>query len=77
MNNMSRLQHLTLLFSISAILFASCEGGKMKPDVSKIKVKLETIRFEKDFFQIDTSRFDESMQMLREKHHNFMNDFLE
>lgn len=59
-----------------ALLIYSCDNGKQHPDISNIKVKLETVRFEKDFFQLDTTRFDEEMNALRTKHHNFFNDYI-
>jgi len=54
----------------------SCNGNKQKPDVSNIPVKLETVRFEKDFFRLDTNHFEQSIDSLREKHHDFFNDFV-
>ena len=76
--HMHRIKSNFSYFLLASIMLTilSCNGKKQKPDVSNIQIKLETVRFEKDFFQIDTSRFDESMQSLREKHHNFLNDYL-
>lgn len=78
MNNMSKLFSFSTLFliSLAAAFFSSCDGSKKKPDVSKIQVKLETVRFEKDFFQMDTTNLDKSLQKLWGTYHNFMKDYI-
>ena len=37
------------------LLFFSCGSKKNSPDVSDIKININTIRFEKVFFNIDTT----------------------
>jgi len=64
------------LLAAIALTILSCNGNKQKPDVSNIHVKLETVRFEKDFFSLDTNHFEKSIDSLREKHHDFFNDFV-
>ncbi len=59
---------------LTILLFASCKNNK--PDTSKIDIQLEVVRFEKDFFALDTNNINLSMQQLNEKHQNFNNDFL-
>jgi hypothetical protein len=78
MNDMSKMNSLSslFLFTLTILLLSSCDDGKNKPDVSKIKVKLETVRFEKDFFQMDTADLDKSMQKLWGVHHIFMRDYI-
>lgn len=56
-------------------LLASC-GSKKTPDVSGIKVNLQLQRFDQDFFTIDTSNIDKSLQTLHEKYPAFLQDFL-
>jgi len=61
-------------------LFPSCIllscNDKQQPDTSAIKVNLEVIRFEKDFFGIDTNNINQEMEELRNKYHDFSNDFV-
>lgn len=61
---------------ILAALLAGCSGKKPAPEVSGIKVKLETIRFENDFFRVDTLHINESLQSLNNRHPGFTQDFL-
>ena len=64
------------LLTVITLSIFSCSENKQKPDVSNIPVKLETVRFEKDFFGLDTNQFEQSIDSLREKHHDFFNDFV-
>ena len=74
MNRIDKVFSFT--FTLLAVaLLQSCTDGPKKPDISNIKVKLGMIRFEKDFFQIDTTNLDNEMEKLREKHHDFLGDF--
>ena len=56
-------------------ILLSC-NDKQQPDTSAIKVNLEVIRFEKDFFGIDTNNINQEMEELRNKYHDFSNDFV-
>lgn len=67
------MKNLLLSALVSVFLF-SCSSDK-GPDVSGIDVKLETIRFEKDFFSIDTNNIEPSIQSVYEKHPTFFRDF--
>ncbi|MEO9211294.1 MAG: hypothetical protein ABI208_09355 [Ginsengibacter sp.] len=65
------------LFSIfSAIIFISCGSKKNIPDVSSIKINMETKRFEQDFFSIDTMKVAESMRLILKKYPDFLPDFI-
>lgn len=57
-------------------LLLACQSKKRVPDVSGIVVKLQTERFEKDFFSIDTLQPDMALQQLRRQHPGFTEDFL-
>jgi hypothetical protein len=47
---------MRLMLYLGFCLFIfSCQSGDTPPDVSKIKVNLKTIRFEKELFSIDSS----------------------
>jgi len=69
--NMKKIIHLLLL----PILF-SCNNNNA-PDVSDIKIGLQTNRFEKDFFAIDTNHILPSLQQLHKKYPSFLPDYLE
>jgi hypothetical protein len=60
---------------ISALVFFSCKDNKNTPDVSAIKVNLETRRFEQDFFAMDTNHVAESMANVLKKYPDFLPDF--
>jgi hypothetical protein len=56
-------------------LFISCNNNKNIPDVSSIKVNLDTKRFEKDFFEIDTTNVAQSMKLILQKYPDFLPAF--
>ncbi len=61
-----------LVCLFTAALLVSCNGNKNIPDVSSIKVNLETRRFEKDFFAMDTTKVAESMKVVLQKYPDFL-----
>ena len=63
---MRKLIYACLLFA-----FFSCKTKKEIPDVSGIKIVLQTERFEKDFFELDTLHLNESLQNLHKKYHGY------
>ena len=65
-----------LLILLTSISLTSCGDGVNAPDVSDIKVPLETSRFEQDFFLIDTNNITASLQQLQAKYPGFLNDFV-
>lgn len=58
------------------IFIAACTPKKKIPDVSGVKINLQTIRFEKAFFAVDTNHIDVSLQNLSNKYKGFTQDFL-
>jgi hypothetical protein len=46
------------------------------PDVSKVQVDANVERFEQDFFAIDTSNINSSLQQLNQKYPGFLQDFI-
>ncbi len=58
------------------ITFLSCSDDKNIPDVSDIKVPLTTLRFEKDFFALDSNKVTPGLDKLVEKYPNFGSIFL-
>lgn len=65
-----------LLFSCTLLLLSACKSKKDIPDVSSIKISLQTERFEKDFFALDTLHIDVSLKALNTAHPGFTKDFL-
>jgi hypothetical protein len=57
------------------IMACSCKGRKI-PDVSGVTVNMEMLRFDRDFFAIDTAHIDQSLQKLHEKYPGFLRDFI-
>ncbi|MES2330863.1 MAG: hypothetical protein V4539_14775 [Bacteroidota bacterium] len=68
-------QKLILISCVIGFL-TGCRSGKNTPDVSGIKISLQTERFEKDFFAIDTLHMDASLEKLSKVHPGFTQDFL-
>ena len=64
---------LVTLFICSLI---ACKSSRKIPDVSGVQVSLQTERFEKDFFALDTLHLNASLQSLTTKHPGFTQDFL-
>lgn len=66
------------LLLIGCVFFfaAGCKTKKPAPDVSGVVVTLQSERFEKDFFTIDTLHIDASLASLTKKHPGFTQDFL-
>ena len=71
----SQLQFIFLVVSILGGILG-CGNSANNPDVSAIKVEIEVVRFERDFFAIDTLDLNKSMEILRSTHHDFSNDFI-
>ena len=65
------------LFPIfSVLIFLSCDSHKNIPDVSAIKINIETKRFEQDFFAMDTTKVAESFKNILQKYPGFTPDFI-
>ena len=60
-----------------SIFFVSCKNNKNIPDVSGIKVNLETRRYEQDFFSMDTTNVAASVSNLLKKYPSFTPDFIQ
>lgn len=64
----------TSLLLLTSIILFSCKN-KTGPDVSGIKVDIRTVRFEKEFFSIDTNNTGPSLQKIFNSHPAFFRDF--
>lgn len=62
---------------VSTVILFSCNTHKNIPDVSSIKVNLETRRFEQDFFSMDTTKVAESIKSVLVKYPRFTPDFIQ
>ena len=62
--------HFVRFFPLVTLLFllGSCSNLNNGPDVSNIPVELNTFRFEKDFFSIDTNNLQQSLPELARKY---------
>lgn len=60
---------------LSVVLFSCKENDH--PDVSRINIKLETLHFEDDFFSIDTTDIDGSLQSLQRKYPGFLEAYMQ
>jgi hypothetical protein len=67
----------TFLLLFIAVLFAGCNNNKNVPDVSEIKIELETKRFDRDFFSLDTLGIQEGLSSLQAKYPDFLSIFLQ
>jgi len=65
-----------LLFVLGIIFLFSCNSHKNIPDVSGIKINVQTKRFEQDFFAMDTTQVSESMKKILQKYPKFTPDFI-
>lgn len=72
---MSFTKFFAAAFLIAAAL-SSCADEKNTPDVSDIKVSLTALRFDKDFFSMDTANAEAALTQLQKKYPLFLNDFL-
>ncbi len=61
---------------LTVFVLFGCSSRKQAPDVSTIKIDLKTVRFEKDFFAIDTNNMDKELQKLYTNQRGFTQDFL-
>ncbi|BDS14050.1 gliding motility protein GldB-related protein [Aureispira anguillae] len=68
------------LSSCFVFLLFSCESTIVEtqyiPDLKEIKGTVELIRFEQDFFALDSNNIDLGLQKLKEKHPEFATGFL-
>ncbi|HTM91162.1 MAG TPA: hypothetical protein VL095_02000, partial [Flavisolibacter sp.] len=60
------------LSSLLILLLISCNNSNNKPNVSDIKVDVNILRFDKDFFSMDTNRLDQSLNELNRKYPSFL-----
>ena len=67
---------IVFVFLVAACLFFSCNSGDNTPDVSNIKIELESRHFEKDLFTLDTADYSHNLDILIAKYPSFGENFL-
>lgn len=55
---------------------AGCNNDEKAPDVSNIKVRLQTQRFDRDLIKIDTNNISAGLAILKSKYPDFLDFFL-
>lgn len=66
---------ITFILSLFLVVLFSCNNSKA-PDVSSVKVELQTKRFEQDFFAMDTVNISRSLEKVLQKYPGFTGDFI-
>jgi hypothetical protein len=58
------------------MLVFACKTGKKGPDVSSINASAPIVRFDQDFFAIDTNQVQANLTAIAQKHANFYGDYM-
>ncbi|MCX6318857.1 MAG: hypothetical protein NTW29_16380 [Bacteroidetes bacterium] len=66
---------LLLLVLIAGIV--ACNNKKKGPDVSDIKVDIPVVRFDRAFFNMDSTDIPAGLKMLRQQYPDFYTDFMQ
>ncbi len=67
----------SLFFLLFLSVLYSCKDKSAAPDVSGISVSIPVIRFDQDFFRIDTNDIPGGLRTLQQKHPGFYIDFMQ
>jgi hypothetical protein len=67
---------LTFVFVFASCLLFSCNNADKTPDLSNIKVELNTMRFEQALFTLDSSNYTANLDLLISKYPTFGENFL-
>jgi hypothetical protein len=67
----------SLFFLLFLSVLYSCNDKSTAPDVSGISVSIPVIRFDQDFFRIDTNDLSGGLRQLQQKHPGFYIDFMQ
>lgn len=76
MNKWGKFISGSLIFA-SVFILQSCEQEEKTPDVSAINVQLETSRFDKDLYALDTNNLAEGLATLHQKYPEFLDFYLD
>ena len=75
-NMPARFIVILVFVSVSA-LFSSCNSSGDSPDVTKVKVELDTRRFDRDLAQIDTNNLSAGLIQLKREYPDFLDFWLD
>ena len=67
----------SLFFLLLLSFLYACKDKSNAPDVSGISVSIPVIRFDQDFFRIDTNDIPGGLRQLQQKHPDFYIDFMQ
>lgn len=67
----------SIFFLLFLSVLYSCKDKSKAPDVSGISVSIPVIRFDQDFFRIDTNDIPGGLRQLQQKHPGFYIDFMQ
>lgn len=74
----SRFTRYFIALVLTGISFGGCKNSNENiPDVSNIKVSLQTSRFDQDLYAIDTNHVAEGLKKLYTKYPDFLNYYLD
>lgn len=76
MNKWGKVLGLALIFS-SILILQSCDDEENTPDVSAIEVNLETHRFDKALYALDTNNITTSLTNLKGQYPEFLDFYLD
>lgn len=76
MNKWGKILRSVLIIS-SVLILQSCEDQEKAPDVSGIEVNLETHRFDKDLYALDTNNITSGLNGLYQKYPDFLDFYLD
>jgi hypothetical protein len=65
-----------ILIGFCFCVLLACKSGRELPDISGTQVPLQILRYEKDFFSVDTNQLPISLSMLSKKYGAFHADFV-
>ncbi len=75
-SQITRISGIILVQAFLA-LYGCNGGGEHAPDVSNVKLSLQTTRFDLDLYAIDTNHIGEGLTKLHSKYPDFLNYFLD
>lgn len=66
-----------LVSALLALVFTACSGDKKTPDVSNIKVQVQSRRLDMDLARLDTNHLGNGLNALQQRYPDFLNFYLD
>lgn len=63
--------------ALSAVIVSCKNNDEKKPDISQVKAEVNILRFDRDFFNLDTLQAAASLQKLQQQYPSFAQNFFE